>query len=54
MLATIVIATLLFVYAGYMIIKSVKSVKRSLKGEGCSSCSSDCGNCNAVVDFKLK
>lgn len=58
MIATIIIAAVLFAYAGIMTIKSVKNIKRSLKGEGCSDCAfectSDCSECNVVTDFDFK
>ncbi len=54
MYATIIISVLLFIYAIFMIKRSFMNLKKSLRGEGCSGCSSDCSQCNVITDLKLK
>lgn len=54
MTATIIIAAVIIIYSGIMIRRSFKSVKRSLKGEGCDGCSSDCNTCNTIINFDSK
>ncbi|MBN2796666.1 MAG: FeoB-associated Cys-rich membrane protein [Clostridia bacterium] len=53
MMATIVIGSVLFFYATVMIFKSIKSVKKSLQGEGCTSCEGNCSTCNIVKTIEL-
>lgn len=53
MFATAIIGTVLFTYAGWMVLKSIKSVKGALKGEGCTSCDASCQDCKVVTEIKL-
>lgn len=53
MLATVIISTLLFAYAGWMVIRSIKNVKKALKGDGCMGCDSSCQDCNIITDIKF-
>lgn len=53
MLATIVIGTILFTYAGVMVIKSIRNVRKALQGEGCSSCDMSCQKNTIVKEIQL-
>lgn len=53
MVATAVIGTILFAYAGWMTIRSINNVKKALKGDGCMGCDGSCQDCNVITNIQF-